>query len=590
MRRLATVVGGTVLLATLAIGASVRGSLAQQKDAGTAPGRAPVTMPNAAPGGTTPSATDAALVQRGDYLTRAADCMPCHTRPGGTPFAGGLVMNTPFGRIASPNITTDDRTGIGRWTERDFWNVLHNGVGPHLGDYIYPVMTYTSYTKLTRSDVHAIWAYMRTIRPVDAPRLPVSLPFPFNIRLSLLGWQVLFMDTGVYKPDPSRSAEWNRGAYLVLGAGHCGECHSPRNALGGIIDQRSLAGGVVDGYLAPNISSDPQFGIGSWSTDDIVAFLKHGDNTHNVVFGPMTDVVHESMSYMRDSDLHAIATYLKSTPARHEHLIDPLQLQRASIARGSALYATNCAQCHQASGLGVANAIPSLAANGVVMQPASDDVIMPVLIGQQGQGSYGAMPAFGGALDDQQVADLVNYVRTAFGNTADASTTGAMVRTERIAAPTGLGGSLAARRLGCAPIGDSTVPGAVASEEDVTIAGWIDHGLASDAISALASRTRADNPEATAADVVRVVTAAYCPVVANDPALSDRGRRAKLRDFAGRAGGAVASMFPPEGSEIVVSAVVPTGTASAMADAASAAHLPITAYLAKQMEQGAKAP
>ena len=590
MRRLASLAGGA-LLAAVVLSAGGPAASAQQKDAGAAPGRAPVTMPAATPAAATnATATDTALVGRGEYLARAADCMPCHTRPGGTPWAGGLVMNTPFGQIASPNITPDRQNGLGRWTETDFWNVLHNGVGPHLGDYIYPVMTYTSYTKLTRDDVHAIWAYMRTIKPVDAPRLPISLPFPFNIRPSLLGWQILFMDRGVYKPDPSRSAAWNRGAYIVEGAGHCGECHSPRNALGGVIASRSLAGGVVDGYLAPNISSDTQFGIGAWSNDEIVAFLKHGDNPHNVVFGPMVDVVHESMAYMTDSDLHAIATYLESTPARHERLIGPIRDAQASIAHGHAIYAENCAQCHQASGRGVAGAIPSLVANGALTQPVSDDIIMPVLIGQQGQGTYGAMPAFGGALDDGQVADLANYVRTAFGNTTDASTTAAMVKADRMGAPVGLGGSLAARRLGCAPIGESTVPGAVASEDEVTIASWAEHGREDDAIAALATRARADNPDATAADVARVVTAAYCPVVANAPGLDDAGRRARLRDFAGRAGIAIAPLFPPAGSDVLLTASLPASTAGAVADAANAAHLPVGAFIARQVQQGAKAP
>ena len=592
-RRFALLAAATILTSGLA---AVAPGLAQQKSEGTAPGRAPVTMPMTPPVDgniaehTAASPQDAALVQRGEYMTRAADCMPCHTRPGGTPFAGGLVMNTPFGQIASPNITQDRTTGLGRWSERDFWNVLHNGVGPHLGDYIYPVMTYTSYTKLTRDDVHAIWAYMRTIKPVDAPRLPISLPFPFNVRPSLLGWQIMFMDTGVYKPDAGRSAAWNRGAYLVQGAGHCGECHSPRNALGGIIDGRSLAGGVVDGYLAPNISSDRQFGIGNWSNADIVTFLKKGANDHNVVFGPMTDVVHESMAYMTDGDLDAIATYLKASPARHEHLIDPPRLALTSAGRGAALYATNCAQCHQANGHGVAGAIPSLVANGAITQPVSDDVIMPVLIGQQGQGSYGAMPAFGSALDDREIADLVNYVRTGFGNTTDASTTPAMVRDARAQAPVGLGGSEDARRLGCAPIGEQTVPGALASEDEVTIASWVDRGGAADAISALVARARADNPDASAGDVARIVTAAYCPVVANQDWRTDADKRARLRDFAGEAGAVIARSFPPDGAEMVVSATVPSATANAVADAAGAAHLSVGAYLAKQVQQGAKSP
>ncbi len=616
VRRLSALLGGTALIAGLAIGAH----RVHAQSTAQAPGRVPAAVEpgqggkpqsdaaakhdrfNAHPASMAqptppqqashlvPDQAEAALIRHGEYMVEASDCMPCHSRPGGTPYAGGLILNTPFGKMASPNITQDKVTGLGNWTEADFWQVLHNGKGPHLGEYIYPTMTYTSYTKLTRDDVHAMWAYMRTLKPVDAPRLPISLPFPFNIRPSLLGWQIMFMDRGVYKPDPRQSAAWNRGAYLVSGAGHCGECHTPRNALGGMTDSRSLAGAVVDGFLAPNISSDPKFGIGEWSEQEIVDFLKHGNTARTVVFGPMSEVVHDSMAYMTDDDLHAIATYLKSTPPRHDTLIDPARDQRQSVARGSTIYATNCAQCHQANGAGVANSIPMLARNSVVIQRGSEDVIMPILVGLEGQGTYGAMPAFGGALNDREVADVVNYVRTTWGNTTDASTTPAIVATARADAPTGLGGSPPARALGCGKIGDGTVPDTMATEDEVSIASWAAEGNAQNAILALANRAKRDNPDATPADVLRTIVAAYCPVVANTPRIGEAEKRQRLADFAVQAGRQVAVIYPQSTQKVLVSAVVTPDMADTINQAAQSAHMTTQAWIATQLQKVAPKP
>ena len=602
---------GTALVATLAIGSHIGRAQSTTPDAGRVPAAIepsqggkpqsdaaarhdrldahpaamaqPAPPPQASGLGVSPAHAD--LVRRGEYMIQAADCMPCHSRPGGTPYAGGLILSTPFGKMSTPNITQDKVTGLGRWSEADFWELLHNGRGPHFGEYIYPTMTYTSYTKLTRDDVHAMWAYMRTLAPVDAPRLPIQLPFPFNIRLSLLGWQVMFMDRGTYKPDPRQSAAWNRGAYLVQGAGHCGECHTPRNPLGGMIDSRSLAGAVVDGFLAPNISSDRQFGLGDWSEDEIATFLKHGDTARTVVFGPMSEVVHDSMAYMSDADLHAIALYLKSSPPRHETLIDPARDARRSIARGAVIYASNCAQCHQANGAGVSGAIPMLAKNSVVLQRGGEDVVMPILVGLEGQGSYGAMPAFGGALDDREIADVVNYVRTSWGNTTDASVKPGAVGAIRADAPTGMGGSVEARRLGCGKIGEGTVPDTLASEDEVTIASWAAEGNAQNAILALTNRAKRDNPDATPADVVRTIVAAYCPVVANTPRIDQAEKRHRLADFAVQAGEQVALIYPQSTEKVLVSAAVTPDMADTINQAASAAHMSTQAWLAAQLQK-----
>ncbi len=612
VRRLSALVGGTALIAALATGAA-QGVRAQST--AQAPGRVPASITPqqggkpqsdaaarhdrfdarpaamAQPGPPqqashqVPDQADAALIRHGEYMIQASDCMPCHSRPGGTPYAGGLILDTPFGKMATPNITQDRQTGLGRWTESDFWNLLHNGKGPHLGEYIYPTMTYTSYTKLTRDDVHAMWAYMRTLKPVDAPRLPVQLPFPFNIRLSLLGWQIMFMDRGTYKPDPRQSAAWNRGAYLVEGAGHCGECHTPRNPLGGMIDSQSLAGAVVDGFLAPNISSDARFGIGGWSEQEIVDFLHRGSTARTVVFGPMSEVVHDSMAYMTDDDLHAIATYLKATPPRHGALIDPARDQRQSVARGAAVYAANCAQCHQANGAGVANSIPMLASNSVVIQRGPEDAARPIRGGLAGLGTSGARPSFGGALDDREVADVVNYVRTEWGNTSDASATPASIAAIRAGAATGLGGSPAARALGCGKIGEGTVPDTIATEDEVSIASWAADGNAQNAILALANRAKRDNQDATPADVLRTIVAAACPVIASTPRIGEAEKRRRLADFAVQAGRQVALIFPQSARKILVSAVVSPDMADTINQAAQSAHMTTQAWIASQLQK-----
>ena len=372
-----------------------------------------------------------ALVARGHSVAIASDCMPCHTAVGGKPYAGGLILNTPFGQMATPNITPDKATGIGSWTEAQFYGVIHKGIGPGYR-LIYPTMPFPSYTRIPRADVDAVRAYLMSLSPVHAQRLPVTLRFPFDYRFTLLGWRWLYFRAGDYKNDPSKSALWNRGAYLVEGPGHCGECHSPRNALGGIVAGHSLAGGVVDGFLAPNISSDPRWGIGGWSENALVDFLDRGFNARGVVFASMSDVVHASLAKLPVDDIHAIAFYLKHTPPRQNRPVDVQagEAAQASIASGRALYASTCAPCHQTDGAGAPGAIPNLAGNDAIRAAVPTDAVMPILTGLKGQGDYGAMPGFG-ALSDADIADIANYIRTAWNNAAPANATPASVRALR---------------------------------------------------------------------------------------------------------------------------------------------------------------
>ncbi len=559
--------------------------------AGEAPATAPASKAADSPRAPAMNPTQVALIKKGEYIARASDCAPCHMSVGGTPFAGGLILNTPFGQMATPNITPDKATGIGSWTADQFYGVIHNGIGPHL-KFIYPTMTFTSYTKLPREDVDALHAYLMSLPPVHAPRLPISLNFPFNIRLSLVGWRMLFFKANTFADDPRKSAQWNRGAYLVQGPGHCGECHSPRNALGGTIESASLAGGVVDSFLAPNISSDPRWGIGSWSEDEIVKFLKTGAIGKGVVFGPMIEVVHESMAYMTDEDVHAIAFYLKNTTPRVNKPSASLvqKVAETSIKNGEAIYATNCSQCHQANGMGAAGAIPNLAGNDAIRAHDPTDAMTPVLAGLEGQGKYGAMPRFGGSLNDRDIADLANYVRTAWNNGAPANATPAIVRGLRSTAPVGIGGSIAARDFGCPKIGEGTVPGALANEQEVMMLAGADQSNLQNGITSVIAMVKKDNPDAASGDVVTALNAAYCPVVATRGDLSQAQKRSTLIAFSDMVGQELQRSTPADVSKVMVSASLSPDTMAQISQAAASAGMSPGAFISKQLSGGGKPP
>ncbi|PDT79049.1 cytochrome c [Bradyrhizobium sp. C9] len=361
-------------------------------------------------------------IARGKALTIAGDCVACHTAPRGQPFAGGLALQTPFGEIMAPNITADNTTGIGSWSADDFARAMQEGRRPD-GSHLYPAFPYPYYTKVERGDLDAIYAYLRTLQPVENRVDRDTLPFPFNVRLLMKGWNALFFTSGAFKPDPARSAEFNRGAYLAEGLGHCGACHTPFNAFGASRNDKYLEGNQIDNWTAPNITDDPRVGLGKWSVEDIVQYLKTGQNGFSLASGPMKDVVENSTSKMPTSDLKAIAVYLKQRGAASAPTSTPLAAANPRMQAGEAIYVDTCAACHVRNGEGVAHLFPKLAGSAVAIQQDPATLIRIIIAGGRAAATDGfptspAMPSLGYRLTDSQVAAVVTYVRNSWGNAA----------------------------------------------------------------------------------------------------------------------------------------------------------------------------
>lgn len=362
-------------------------------------------------------------IARGRYLARLGDCTACHTEPGGKPFAGGRAIPTPFGNILAPNITSDIETGIGGWSDQDFIDAMQAGIGRG-GTHLYPAMPYPYFTKMSRDDILAIRAYLDALDPVYHPVHANQLPFPFDIRWGMTVWDALFFKPGRFEPVSDKSAAWNRGAYLVEGPGHCGACHTAKNFLGGDKASEALQGGTLQGWFMPNLTSDPRRGVGSWSVDDIVAYLKTGHNRISAATGPMAEVITDSTSGLSDADLRAIAVYLKGVPSSQAEST-PVAGDTPAMRSGQAIYVDECSACHAASGSGVANLFPALKGDPEVQSSDPTSLIRIVLHGAQSVATDPAptgpsMPAFGWKLTDGQVAAVLTYVRNAWGNAAPA--------------------------------------------------------------------------------------------------------------------------------------------------------------------------
>lgn len=366
-------------------------------------------------------------IKKGEYLAHVGDCVACHTKHDGPAFAGGFALPTPFGTLYSPNITPDTQTGIGNWSADDFYNMMHTGRSRD-GTLLYPAMPFPAYSKVTRADSDAIFAYLSSLKPVHQPNRENELRFPYNNRSLLIGWRTLYFHEGEFRPDPKRSAEWNRGAYLVEGLGHCGTCHTAINALGGSSDEKAFAGGLIpmQNWYAPSLTNNKEAGLGDWPVDDIIALLKTGQSRRGVVYGPMAEVVHNSLQYLTDADVHAMAVYLKtlpehSTSASSDNARGATRVTASTLARGHAIYVAQCASCHLESGLGQPPGYPPLANNPSIEMESAVNPIRMVLNGGYPPETTGnprpyGMPPFAQVMSDEDIAAVVTYVRVSWGN------------------------------------------------------------------------------------------------------------------------------------------------------------------------------
>ncbi|MEO6840357.1 MAG: cytochrome c [Bradyrhizobium sp.] len=373
-------------------------------------------------------------IAHGKALTEAADCASCHTADPAKPFAGGKRIETPFGGLYSPNLTPDRDTGIGAWSDEDFRRALHDGVSP-TGARYYPAFPYPYFTKFTRPDLMAIKAYLATLVPVSNRPPPPDLHWPLNYRILMRGWDWLFFKPGILEPDQQKGTEWNRGRYLVEGAGHCGACHTPKNVFGADRRSRAFGGGLVRDQLAPRLDAALRSGLKSWSVDDIVEYLQSGRNGRSHAGGLMAEVVVNSTSKMSDSDVRAIAVYLKDLPAGmpEPHVVPPTETQ---INDGAKIYKRACIACHEMDGSGAPRVYPPLPGNANLQSAIPANTLRIILEGAHTvttprAPNSGSMPAYANDLSDQEIADVATYIRNSWGNSASAVTSEQVARARK---------------------------------------------------------------------------------------------------------------------------------------------------------------
>jgi mono/diheme cytochrome c family protein len=527
------------------------------------------------------TAADANLVARGKYVAEAADCKLCHTSASGKPFAGGYKIDTPFGPIYSTNLTPDPKTGIGNWTFEDFKRAMHDGIRPD-GQYLYPAMPLNSYTKIVDDDLKAMWAYLRSIPPVQQSKRENGLRFPFDIREGMLVWRWLYFDEGYFEPDANRGPLWNRGAYIVQGLGHCGGCHTPRNFMGAEIKSESLHGAHVGDWYAPDITPKALKDTNKWDIAQLAAFLKKGGTRNSTAFGPMEKVVHASLSHLNDHDLEATATYLLNaseeepavsqaqpsdpiapasdpspaasdpiapasdpSPAASDPIAtasDPSPPAETALQRGGKLYSENCAECHQSNGEGIHGAVPPMADNPAVIAKSPTDIIGAIVKGVPPRGGMGGMPSFAGALSDQEIADIANYVRTSWGNRATPDTTANLVAAWRKPLTPPHHATDPDQGFVC----PTTEPGGD-KELDLNLikdlrAEMRDHGVDYPRLVDMYENQR---PKAGMAKTVDALVAAYCPIIAASDE-TDRAKAIAFRRFSLNTASYVMHRYVPE--------------------------------------------
>jgi mono/diheme cytochrome c family protein len=439
MRRFAKLIGLVVVLAAMA---AVAWLLLRSGDP-TAFARGKrvdlADFTGANPTGVPSSLAQADPVARGQYLARAADCAACHTVPGGKPFAGGLAFKLPMiGTIYSTNITPDKDTGIGAWSDDEFVRVFHDGIGKG-GEHLYPAFPYPSYALMTRDDALAIKSYLFSLKPIKYTPPPNDVAFPFNQRFLMTFWNVLFKPGHRFRPNADQPAQWNRGAYLVEALGHCGDCHTPRNILFGLKSQQKFAGALIQGWKAYNITPDPKWGIGEWSDEQLQGYLAHGHaDGRSSASGPMAEVVDNSLRFLSQDDISAMAAYLRSVPSRAARgqlavaqspagQPQPPKEVRADSGGGLLglrIFEGACIGCHSFDGSGAVSKYATLLGTRAVNDPAGTNAAQALLQGTHVHTPLGKefMPGFGNGYSDAEIASVVNFVTGRFGTSPSALT------------------------------------------------------------------------------------------------------------------------------------------------------------------------
>jgi mono/diheme cytochrome c family protein len=370
------------------------------------------------------SAAEAELA-RGAYLARAGNCRHCHTARGAADFAGGRALETPFGTVFSSNLTPDRATGIGGWSSQDFWQAMHHGRSKD-GRWLLPAFPYSEFTRISRDDSDALFAWLSSQAPVRHPNRDHALTWPYNSQWALGVWRALYFRPGTFQPDAARTEQWNRGAYLVQGLGHCSACHAARNAMGASTDAAALAGGLIPmrNWYAPSLASSAEAGVQDWAPREIVQLLQTGVSARGWASGPMAEVVLHSTQYLTDVDLAAMARYLKDLPTRAPTapvIADAALVDPAAPQEGAKLYERHCAACHGEAGQGVPGAYPALAGNRAVTMASSTNLVQTVLNGGFAAATAGnprpfGMPPFALSLSDHEVAAVLSHIRSAWGN------------------------------------------------------------------------------------------------------------------------------------------------------------------------------
>lgn len=499
-----------------------------------APAAAQTGTPNGSQGGDAGQGGDQAqLIARGKYLATLGDCVSCHTGAERPQFSGGRYMDMPFGKISTPNITPDKETGIGNYTDDDFLRVLHEGINKQ-GEHLYPAMPYPWYSEMTRDDALAIKAYLFSLPPVHAPREANHIYFPFTLRSFISVWNWMFSPAQVFQPDPKKTAEQNRGAYIVMALEHCAECHNGRNLFGNSASALGFQGGIIEHWSTPNLTSDKEVGLGRYTDDQLFHFLKEGHaEGMGTVAGPMAEAVDDSLSKLTDADLHAIVAFLRTLPPKPQYTRAEQPIYTLPTSAGAKTYLKFCVSCHMPDGKGIKGQVPALDGNGLVRTAGPQSVIKVILGGHEARGRDAPMPGLGAGMTDQEIVDVTNYVRQAWSNRAPPNASPRLVRELESGTHTLMNGE---RPGGCPQLVEPELR-QVLSDPHSDIGGLLKSitlPTMLPKVDEIVAKVKAAAPGMKRDDIVNGLMVAYCPIVAQDDKLDSRQKAWLLDHFSER--------------------------------------------------------